>query len=406
MIGSNTDRWLALAVLLSVSLVACRNPDGSSRDPLVRDSSGVRIVVNFDGPVPIWQLSPAPLLDIGSETDTLTTLYQVEGAHRLDDGRIVIANRSTQELRFYDRDGMFLYAAGRKGKGPGEYDYIAWMARCGADTLYVYDIGTNRLTVLDDHGEMLRMGPLMLSDNTLPYGAASCQPGGPFVVAGWATGRPTPGRHRFPMPVGLAGLDGQPLTMIDTFPGVDRWGIVIDGVLRGSRPLPLGRNLLQTIADDHVYVGTGDVYAVNAYGLDGTLEISLRLEVTPRAVTKAVVDTYIEQQLRDMEDGERRKRRRRSLLAIDFPESLPAYAALVAARDTMLWIQDYPAPGDEDVVWRRFSPDGYYVGRATIPTALRVFEIGHGYVLGVRRDDADVEHVLLYGFESPEPDSR
>ena len=394
-----TARFSILALLIGLPL-ACRNAGPARRESIVKDSLGVRIVVNFDDPVANWRLTPSPLLDIGSATDTLTSLYEVEGAHRLSDGRIVIANRGTNELRFYSATGSFLKAVGRKGRGPGEYQYIAWMARCGTDTLYVYDIGTARLTVLNDRGETVRLAQLMLPENTLPYGAATCQRGGPFVVAGWATGTPQPGLHRFPMPVGLATLNGEPLNMIGLFPGVDRWGTVFGGQLRGTSPLPLGRNLLQTIAGDRVYVGTGDAYEVAAYGLDGTLEMLIRLEVPERPVTDADIEAYIERQLGGLDDSERRERLRRSYLKIEFPKHLPPYAAFVVDDAGTLWIQDFPGPRDEEVVWRRFSPDGHYIGRAIMKAGLKVFEIGGGYLLGVRRDELDVEHVQLFGFEA------
>ncbi|MGH7501742.1 MAG: hypothetical protein ACREL7_08275 [Longimicrobiales bacterium] len=52
-----------------------------------------------------------------------------------------------------------------------------------------------------------------------------------------------------------------------------------------------------------------------------------------------------------------------------------------------------PLPsGDYDV----FSPDGLYLGTVKLLPGFRIFEIGEDYILGVHRDDFDVEHVSLY----------
>ena len=45
-------------------------------------------------------------------------------ALRLPNGQIVIANSGSNELRYYDSAGVFLYAVGREGFGPGEFKDI------------------------------------------------------------------------------------------------------------------------------------------------------------------------------------------------------------------------------------------------------------------------------------------
>lgn len=375
---------------------ACGQARETRRGPIIRDSAGVRIVDNFDDPVASWRLTPTSLLEIGSVTDTLTSLFQVAGAHRLGDGRIVIANRGTDELRYYRADGTFLKAVGGSGQGPGEFERIAWTARCGTDTLYVYDSRTRRLTVLDDQGQTVRLGRLMLPDNTSPSGRSRCQPGGPFVSAGWDQTPLEPGLHRNSTPVGLASLAGEPLVIIGDFPGVERWG---DDQVRWLGRLPFGRTLLHTIVNDRVFVGTADTYEVAGYRLDGTLAILIRLAVDERPVTDKDVEAYIERELRLFDNTERRQRFRRMYLDMELPTSMPSYAAFIADDAGALWIQDFPGPRDEDVAWRRFSPDGSYIGLAIMPAGLEVFEIGDEYVLGVWRDELDVEYVQLFGLE-------
>ena len=55
-----------------------------------------------------------PTLSIGvEEGEEPYMLSRLAGAVRLSDGRIVLANRATDQVRWFDRDGRFLYAANR-----------------------------------------------------------------------------------------------------------------------------------------------------------------------------------------------------------------------------------------------------------------------------------------------------
>jgi len=192
------------------------------------------------------------------------------------------------------------------------------------------------------------------------------------------------------------------MRMIGQFPGLDRWGTVRAGQLTGSSPLPLGRDLLKTIVNDRVFVGTGDAYEVAVYRLDGTLEMLVRLAVAERSLTDADIAAYIEEQLRGVENAERREQTRRFYLDIDLPTHLPPYAAFIVDAAKTLWIQDYAGPRDTEIAWRRFTSDGRYIGVAILPARLEVFEIGEDYVLGVQRDDLDIEYVQLFGLGTSE----
>jgi hypothetical protein len=387
---------------MSLALGGCETEPAARGGSIVRDSAGIRIVENNLGPVPIWTLTSEPLLEIGSATDSLTGLFQVVGVHRLSDGSIAVANRGTDEIRFFNPEGEFRSAVGGTGKGPGEYDYIAWSKACGADTLYVYDLGTRRLTVLNDRGETIRLTQFMLPENALPYGEPRCQLGGPFVTPGWSDQPREPGRVRSTMPVGLIGLDGEPMTMLGEFAGTDRWNIVRNGQLGDGLPLPLGRDLSYALMNNQVVVGAGDTYEVVGLRADGSRTLQIRLAMERRPVTETVIEAYVRQQLEGMENTSQRQALRRFYAAeIEFPDMMPAYKSFLVDASGHLWIQDYPAPQDTAVVWRQFSTDGYYVGSATFPVDFEVFEIGVDFVLGVRRDENAVEYVQLFGFGSP-----
>ncbi|HEX7024405.1 MAG TPA: hypothetical protein VF187_06275, partial [Gemmatimonadales bacterium] len=115
-------RFTAAAALV---LAAC-GPRGEVRrgsQATVRDSAGVQIVehaADLPASLPEWPVDTVPLVDIGGGDDPEQDLDNVRGATRLGDGRIVVANTGSGELRIYDGKGKWLRNLGRKGEGPGE----------------------------------------------------------------------------------------------------------------------------------------------------------------------------------------------------------------------------------------------------------------------------------------------
>ena len=68
-----------------------------------------------------------------------------------------------------------------------------------------------------------------------------------------------------------------------------------------------------------------------------------------------------------------------------------------------LWVHGYELPGDTHLHWSVFGPDGVWLTDVTTPIAIQVLDIGADYLLGLSRDDLDVEHVQLYGLMKTEP---
>jgi hypothetical protein len=64
--------------------------------------------------------------------------------------------------------------------------------------------------------------------------------------------------------------------------------------------------------------------------------------------------------------------------------------------DGNLWVLDpHPLPSDP-VAANVFGPDGILLGAVELPVGFTPFEIGSNYVLGVWRDDVDLEHARMY----------
>ncbi len=61
------------------------------------------------------------------------------------EGQLVVVDQGNGEVRFFDREGRFLFKIGRKGMGPGEFDQPAYVAFDSRGWLYVLEEGRARL---------------------------------------------------------------------------------------------------------------------------------------------------------------------------------------------------------------------------------------------------------------------
>ncbi len=147
------------ASFLFLILLVCSGPATGCRDTDAGDGGPVPSETPPQAPREVWSLSQGPLLEIGvREGDEPYQLHRASGSVLLDDGRIVVANAGSQELRFFDSEGRFLSAVGGDGEGPGEFRFPTRVRRVGEDSLQVWDQRLQRVSFFDFQGEYLGSG--------------------------------------------------------------------------------------------------------------------------------------------------------------------------------------------------------------------------------------------------------
>ena len=125
---------------------------------MVWDSAGAIIVDNAhpapDSRLP-WKVGTQPSLSIGAvDSGEADQLFGVTDATRLPDGRIVIANAGSSELRVFNPDGSHSATWGRRGEGPGEFTTgsPAAVARWPGDSIAAPNRWGGRLSIFDKDG--------------------------------------------------------------------------------------------------------------------------------------------------------------------------------------------------------------------------------------------------------------
>jgi hypothetical protein len=375
----------------------------------VRDSAGVIIVESSGGAWQdgeVWTVASQPAVDIGVlDGAEEYQLFQVRDARRLNNGNIVVANGGI-ELRFYDRTGTYLSTAGRQGGGPGEFEGLGWVRPYLGDSLLTYDYGQVRVSLWDQDGNFGRsykinppgdfgfiMGEDAFSDGTLLAKA-------PLVFRGGFA----EGAQRSDEEYNTYSMEGELIDTVGMFPGPDQFirsGRDGDNFMVELLTPPFGRNSFMELHGDMLYFGSSDSYEIERRGKDGTLEQLIRRDVPARPVTAADIERFIEGEIADVEDANTRRDRREMYEEMTAPEIMPAYEGLKVDDLGNLWVEDYEPDPDAESLWTVFDPDGRMLGQVVLPNGLGVMQIGDDFVLGVWRDEFEVEHVRSYALTKP-----
>lgn len=309
----------------------------------VRDSGGVRIV-SYERNATAkhrWSLEAKPVLEIGGSADEGPSAFsEIVGAVRLSDGSIAVANRQPSEIRVFDNAGRFLRSLGRGGQGPCEFNRVLFRLLRSSDTLIGID-NSLRAQVFAPGGELLRSLPRARPPNVA----------GPMRLGFDERGRAIVQSVESPSNVSPA-RDTVRLLLWSESPDAEAY----DSILRffgyrptGAQPPALPYEMYGArgnIATNgrRICAGVTSTFAIDCFGLDGRLLLSIRRFVRPRAVTaddrQFFGDAYL---------SANRNAPPAAIAAINeairltrFAARVPAFGRMILAVDGSLWASALP----------------------------------------------------------------
>jgi hypothetical protein len=393
---------LLLVVSAGIAGSGCESDEDRRPSVLVRDSTGVSIV-EVHGPVwhagEGWRVASVPEVVIGVvDGDEEYQLHRVVGTTRLADGRIVVANAGTHDLRVYNSNGEFERRIGSRGDGPGEFQRLRMLARLRGDTLLAFDLREHRVSVIDPDGQFVdayRVQPPAGSPELL--GVFS---DGSVLMRGitglTADGSlPATGVHQVRGDLHRIGRDSRLIGSFGPFPGAEVY-VRVGGTFEyaeGARALGIEPRV--AVAGEEFYFGPTVRYEISKYDERGGLSRIIRRSIDPTLVEAADRAAFIRQVV-DEQDPRLKEYFEDWYAGMPFPESFPAHAEMLVDSEAHLWVKEYPSPRRDQNTWRVFDGSGSMLGSVEVPQGLTVREVGSDYVLGTARDDLDVEQVLLY----------
>jgi len=412
-------RFAAIAACIAAG-TACSSASGGSGNMVTRDSAGVRIVENSAPSWPKdqgWTVEDSPLVDIGAKGGEAAYEFdQVRGPVRLSDGRLVVANASSNEIRVFDATGKHLHTSGRAGSGPGEYQSIGGILLGAGDSLLVSDIPVRRLTVLDGDGNVGRsfslggMGGQFVPINgkidfATPIGWFS---DGSVVgmSMSFSIAQTRQGVYRDTMLVIRYGPDGAVKDTLGGFPGIEMEQVTL--TIQGRTfpapiAVPLGRQTTSVVHGDRFYVAQNNSWEIEVRGLDGAHSL-IRADVKPTPITPADADQNRKEQLEAMEGNPAlrnlpdafKTQFKTRIEGAKYPATLPFFTALLADGEGNLWAQEATPPAQKINRFAVVDSSGRFLGRVVMPAKFQPGYIGTDAVYGIWKDEDDVEHVRGY----------
>jgi hypothetical protein len=85
--------------------------------------------------------------------------------------------------------------------------------------------------------------------------------------------------------------------------------------------------------------------------------------------------------------------------APELPTHYPAISGLLLDRLDRLWMIGPEVDSSETVTASVFDSSGRWLQDIALPAHFTLTDAGADYVLGIWKDDSDVEHVRMYGLE-------
>jgi hypothetical protein len=238
--------------------------------------------------------------------------------------------------------GTLLRRFGRKGQGPGEINHLKSFFRCG-DSLITQDIEGQRVSVFSLDGNFRRSFRFGSPQVAHPPYHTACNARGMFVHYGWEQPRDMKGgAYRASVPFWISRADSAVQRVIGNFPGSERYGLVVGGQLRGSRPLPLGKQSDVAIGTNRIYIGTAEHYEILVYDLEGNPVDTIRNAVASLETTRADIEAAKEKEIAS-NDKAWRAGIERDYSAMPFPKTVPAHTILVVDSEHHLWVSGFRA---------------------------------------------------------------
>ena len=371
----------------------------------VRDSAGVRIVESHR-PDPYsdagWTVSSEPILQLGARDGEETLqFFNVTGGVRLSDGRIAILNSGSKTVRIFGGDGGFVNEFGGSGDGPGEFRNLSSIHCLSGDTLLIWDGARPGISFFTSSGEFIR------SQRLAPPGSesvAGIEPlsDGRLVVKTYASpltqgGDRGVGIYRDSAPLFLFDRSGVLLDTIGVFPSTESALMEVAGhTLFGAAPFP--KSTWIDVKGNSIYVGTANTMEVSVLNSEGMVEAVFRYPAAELAVRQEDRDWYGDR-MTEMASSPQEEQMLGPLLeALVFPETRAAFSDLRLDGTGSIWLRTgrhFPpfAPSNE---WTVLSDEGVLLGTLSLPERFEVLEFGSDYILGVWKDEMDVEFVRLY----------
>jgi hypothetical protein len=396
-----------LALPLFLFVAACGNEEPTLEAVTVTDSAGVRIVASTApdwGSDMRWRVDTTPELVIGdAATLPSVLLVSVTGVRRLENGQLVVSLDDDKTVRWFDRDGREVRRVGRPGEAPGEFLSVALIGVL-ADSVLLWDGQLDRATVLGPDGALVRTFQPAFADTAVAYGLAvsGAFSDGRLLLAGrsGAQSAMPSGLRRDTIPLAVANREGRVEQVLARV--LSHENVIVTGPgFVTMLPRPFGARTAITPDGTTLLVSDGQYDEVIRYSLDGEPAAIYRLDRPRRLIALSEVEQQrrrLAQQVEQLPEtiGQAVSD---AMAGVGVPTVYPAHDRILVDGSGAIWMREDIGPRRTEVEghhWDVLDRDGRWLGQVTTPPRLELYHVTRDRVIGVWRDENDVEHLRVH----------
>ncbi|MGH7582136.1 MAG: hypothetical protein ACREL5_02790 [Gemmatimonadales bacterium] len=367
---------IIFAVLVAV--IATSLP---AQAPTVRDSAGIRIVLNpaLSSAKETFTFHPEPIYDVGGLEDDPDKEFQsnqgyLRGAF-LSDGTFAVTD--VWRIQFFDSKGKRLGILGSKGSGPDDFRYLVGICRTRGDTLVTYDTQNARNAVISPARTVVRTFPAAANGGIT---FSSCFDDGTIVLShsdfDQTTGMSTTRYVR-------AHLDGSIVN-----PLVDLASARVDMVT-------FAENAVAT-AGQRFYHGLPDESQITVYNTMRKPLLMIRFADKSERISDADALNRIAYAIpagggrpTDAQVAAAKAEAMARWKSRPHAEYWPTHGRIHVDDQGRLWVNQYQTSAKDLDVWVAFAPDGKMIGKLVLPAGRKeVIGFGKNAIL-IRTSDND-----------------
>lgn len=363
-------------------------------------------------PPSTWHVSRTPVLEIGGVDGRGPTEFnRIEGAARLSDGSVAVGDGGTPEVRLFTASGTFSRLLLGKGRGPNELDVLDRIFAVG-DTLLVME-GFHAVHVVRPGVEARRvvLGPVKNYLRGVAWGALGARK---LVTQLQSEGADESTRKplaRFDtISYAAIALVDSSARVIASLPNPPRFSL--EAGRAPTYPIGFAPHPHFTSVPGRFCIGFSARYDITCHDSLGRVMFQIQRNVPQGRVTEGARQAFRDAQAGIRSDGSSRyagqllEHRKRVAAAARFAAVYPAFSQLLLARSGELWVRAFAM---EDGVntsslrsnttpshWSIYDLTGQWVADCTLPARFAPLDIGRDYVLGVSKDEDDIERVTMY----------
>ena len=402
-------------MVITLAFAACERPASQPEFSTVRDSAGIAIVENHFASSGMWRLSETPIIAIEQGLPVEQLPLDPTAVFADANGRIIVGDGNQagwHAILVYDSAGRFVSKIGGRGRGPGEFGgQLWWAGPYRNDSIVAWDRRGPSMKIFGADGGYARDVPIPQLGRQPPPGTYGFSTGfhGAFDDGTLLTSSegildvpPQPGPTSFKHLLLAVEPDG---AAHDTITESAMLGQYWDGN-SATNLLFAASTAVQPYGND-VLMGNSATYEYQIRDRDGGLKRIVRKQFEPVAVTDADVEAIVQFFLqasvgRSMTEEARAETRQR---VEGYPRATakPAYSSLLVDPAQRVWVERFRwldpwslPPDPQPTTWDVFSPEGEWLAEIVAPAGVTLLSVSADRAYGVRIDEEDVRHVVVY----------